>query len=164
MTTWLRRQIGLRRSLASFTPLTDMHGREPVPPNPAYIWHDGGGQDWYLTADELIRQLAVAGVLVAGEPPGDLIPFMAARDGRDVADRCVAERLILDEHAAVPDHGRFSDDEECGADCGCSGRDRVCRSCRTYAGDPVPAPCRTVRLLGSAYRHRPGFDPSWLPT
>lgn len=69
-----------------------------------------------------------------------------------VLRRIAADRKQLELHAAVPDHGRFS--ERTCAETGCDGEHDeppVCRSCRTYAGDPVEAPCDTVEILAESW-------------
>lgn len=56
-------------------------------------------------------------------------------------------------HAAVPDHGRFTDGT-CPNYCdGSHEEPPVCLSCRTHAGDPVAFPCDTVRALDGEDQH-----------
>lgn len=77
-------------------------------------------------------------------------------DPATVLRRIDADRKQLELHAAVPDHGRFS---ERGCDATCDGvhdEPPVCRSCRDYAGGPVDAPCRTVEILATGW--------GWSPT
>lgn len=58
-----------------------------------------------------------------------------------VLDRCAADLELLDEHRAI---------------------DGYCRTCSQTERQPdpvgwfVPAPCRTIRLIGTAYRHTIG--------
>lgn len=69
-----------------------------------------------------------------------------------VLRRIAADRKQLDLHAAVPDHGRFSEGD-CEA-AGCDGDHDsapVCRACRTYAGDPIEAPCPTIEILAQGW-------------
>ena len=100
-----------------------------------------------------------SGVLVTGEPTeadtwhgtwpmGDssLTRLMEANDPRDTIARCEAELAILDEHGGAP-----------GIDPG----EVCCVRCGDYPQEPHP--CRTVRLLASGYRHRPGYQEAWAP-
>ena len=73
------------------------------------------------------------------------LPECGTRDAllADIA----AKRAILDEHTAT-----------------------VVAACPTCAVDiggnhvaSIRSPCRTVRLLASAYRDRPGYRPEWAP-
>ncbi|MFJ2630853.1 hypothetical protein ACIO6U_02665 [Streptomyces sp. NPDC087422] len=79
-------------------------------------------------------------------------PFHAANDPAAVLRRIAADRKLLELHAAVPDHGRFSERtcEESGCD-GDHSAPPVCRTCRTHAGDPTEAPCQTVEILAEAW-------------
>jgi uncharacterized protein DUF6221 len=88
-------------------------------------------------------------------PVGDsrLTRFAAANDPRSVIARCEAEVAILDEHEPVS--GYDPNGLVCGT-CGESPR----------SGDEpgvVRWPCRTVRLLGSAYRFEAGHQEGWAP-
>ncbi|MEV7034615.1 DUF6221 family protein [Streptomyces sp. NPDC093272] len=70
-----------------------------------------------------------------------------------VLRRIAADRKMLDLHAIVPDHGRFSERDNCERS-GCDGdhwQPPVCRSCRNYAGDPIEAPCPTIENLAEGY-------------
>jgi hypothetical protein len=68
-----------------------------------------------------------------------------------VLRRCAADRKLLELHEPVPNHGRFSE-PECPDDCdGQHNGPPVCMACRDYAGDPLNAPCLTVRLLAEGY-------------
>ena len=111
-----------------------------------------------------------SGVLVTGDetggdpwegtwPMGDstLTRLMEANDPRDTIARCETELAILDEHA--PDYlSKYG-----------SPGPPLCQRCLTaregyeelWEGDPYP--CRTVRLLGSAYKHQPGYREEWVP-
>lgn len=69
--------------------------------------------------------------------------------------RCEAELAILEEHALIGPSSRGGP---------------ICNTCVDITIDPadaenfyVPYPCRTVRLLGSGYRHRDGYLRQWAP-
>lgn len=102
---------------------------------------------------------------------------IAANDPRDTIARCEAELAILDEHAPVADYPPESIAEH---------RARgwpeyqltmmaamvYCARCHVWVDDaredesqcnPVGYPCKTVRLLGHGYRHRPGYRAEWAP-
>ena len=96
-----------------------------------------------------------SGVLVTGDgteadrwdgtwPMGDstLTRLMEANDPRDTIARCEAELAILDLHAS-------------------NGYERYpeCVHCAVESW-----PCRTVRSLGSAYKHQPGYREEWAAT
>jgi Family of unknown function (DUF6221) len=145
---WLRRQIRLQLTLAAVKPLVDLQGNVPVPPAPAYRQYVDGEPWVSFTRDSLIRHLVTSGVLVTSESPeawfgdwpmGDLTPLMAPADPRDTISRCEAELAILDEHSP----GEIEPE--------------ACRRCK----GSLAVPCRTVRLLGSGYKHRPGWEIRW---
>lgn len=82
---------------------------------------------------------------------------IALHDPDAVLRRITADRKQLELHAAVPNHGRFSE-RSCDewADCGCDPSEPpVCRSCRNHAGDPVEAPCATVENLAEGWGWTP---------
>ena len=77
-----------------------------------------------------------------GSPDEYQAAHIALNDPQDVIARCEAELAILDEHGpseVAPD---------------------ACRRCK----GGLAFPCRTVRLLASGYRHRPGYAEAWPPT
>jgi hypothetical protein len=142
-TAWLRQRIQARLALA----------RGTIELGNAEVWTEPS-----------------SGVLVTGDDDenhwhgtwamGDstLTRLMAANDPRDTIARCEAELAILDEHA--PDYlSKYG-----------SPGPPLCRRCITaregyeelWEGDPYP--CRTVRLLGSAYKHQPGYREEWAPS
>ncbi|WP_158697872.1 DUF6221 family protein [Streptomyces prunicolor] len=69
--------------------------------------------------------------------------------------RIAADRKQHDEHIPVPDHGRFSHSygEKCPAFCEGECRDspKVCLTCRDSSGDPIEAPCRSLKFLAEAW-------------
>jgi Family of unknown function (DUF6221) len=69
-------------------------------------------------------------------------------EAREQVARCEAELAILDEHqpASVPQMAW-----------------RGCGTCKDPSGWPAMFPCRTVRLLASGYRNRPGYREAWKP-
>ena len=95
-----------------------------------------------------------------------------------VVARCEAELAILDEHAGEADYppesiaehrARGWPEEQLAAMAGMV----YCARCHMPVDDAredesqclgVIYPCRTVRLLASGYRHRPGYREEWAPT
>lgn len=69
----------------------------------------------------------------------------ARHDPRTVVARCEAELAILDEHWHAA-----------------NGWGRPINRCRTCTKE-VSYPCRTIRLIGSGYRFRPGYREEWKP-
>jgi hypothetical protein len=148
LVTWLRRQIRLRLTLATIVPVVDYQGDEPAPPAPAYRQYVDG-VPWYdFTRDSLVRHLVTSGVLVTGEPPetwlgawrmDDLTPLMAPGDPQETLARCKAELAILDQHPSN-DFEKYPECAHCAVE---------------------HFPCRTVRLLGSGYKHRAGYREEW---
>lgn len=62
-----------------------------------------------------------------------------------------AKRAIVDEHAPrVTEYVDAPDEQSCGR-------------CGTWHEYPVAYPCRTLRLLASAYAHRDGYREEWRP-
>ncbi len=97
------------------------------------VWIDVDGEEWRH-------------VILRGPQSHENMLHVAANDPRDVIAWCEAELLILGEHG--PDD-TFGPDDVC------------CSAC----GDvpQVAFPCRTVCLLASGYRHRPGYREAWKP-
>ena len=106
-------------------------------------------------------------------PLGDssLTRLMEANDPQDTIARCEAELAILDEHGPLPDCSAemiakyraagFPEAQIAAMEAMVS-----CARCHVPVDDayedeeqclPVEYPCRTVRLLASGYKHRPGF-------
>jgi len=89
---------------------------------------------------------AVAVTGPTGNPGSKLdAEHIALNDPRDVIARCDFELSVLDEHAYDPMNG-------CGR---CADGIRWVRSQPLV--NPVDFPCKTVRLLGLAYRHFDGY-------
>ena len=155
LVTWLRRQIRLRLTLAPIKPLVDLQGNMPAHPAPAYLQYADDVPWHYFTRDSLIRHLVTSGVLVTSEPPeawfgdwpmNDLTPLMAPGDPEDAIARCMAELAILD------------------------AQDEAWRIARAYPVGEGPmswgraeAWHEAVRVIGFAYRHRPGYLEPWRP-
>lgn len=88
---------------------------------------------------------------LSGQQTRAILAHIALNDPASVLRRCAADRKLIALHAVVPDHGRFSE-AECPANCdGDHSGPGVCFSCRTYAGDPVEAPCPSLRVLAEGY-------------
>ena len=89
---------------------------------------------------------------------------MRSHEMRDLAARCEAELAILDEHYILHRNiGWTEGPDEAWAEipvCGlCVPKHSYYRS----RADVPEGPCRTVRLLGSGYRHRDGYLEEWAP-
>ncbi len=123
-----------------------------------------------------------SGVLVTGEPTetdtwhgtwpmGDssLTRLMEANDPGDTIARCEAELAILDEHRLIlADRGdsytahpeyRIARDNPTDKQVDMANMMQWSKDCRACRGR---YPCRTVRLLATGYRHRPGCPASLL--
>lgn len=88
---------------------------------------------------------------LSGQQTRVILDLIALHQPASVLRRCAADRKLMELHAVVPDHGRFTEGE---CPPGCDGEHTeppVCFSCRTYAGDPVQAPCATLRGLAEGY-------------
>jgi hypothetical protein len=80
---------------------------------------------------------------------------VAANDPQDTIARCEAELAILDEHR--PELIDYRDGD------GIERASRECIACE-QSGTPDNYPCRTVRLLASGYKYRPGYrEEDWEP-
>lgn len=79
---------------------------------------------------------------------------IVANDPRDTIARCEFELALLDEHTFIRVGYRDS-----------AGIDRHSYECAACdpGGPPDSYPCRTVRLLGYAYRFRTGYREEWRP-
>lgn len=120
----------------------DQAEAEAATPGP---WIDASGN----AGDVIVEQLSDAeGHLVAeietcvDHPDVDRAAdaaHIARHDPAAVLADVAAKRAILDLHDAVPE------EEHC-------------------AWDQERKPCQTVRLLASAYAHRPGYRDQWRPT
>lgn len=144
---WLRREI--EATLAAARDLIESEAASAV-------WHEPS-----------------SGVLVTGPPEHDdawsgtfaigdsrLTRFMASHDPRSVIADCEAKLAVLDEHSSdgdgiYPECVRCADSHpgDC-TDCDLSLSGKHYRAAMDW-------PCRTVRLLASACRHRPGYRTEW---
>jgi hypothetical protein len=91
-----------------------------------------------------------------GRPSDAQFGHIAANDPRDTIARCEAELAVLDEHTPYVTTEPFN------------GRRCVrCASDKAYPSGVAimeAFPCRTVRLIGYAYRFRPGYrEAEWKP-
>jgi hypothetical protein len=152
-TAWLRQQIQARLALA----------RGTVELGNAEVWTE-----------------PTSGVLVTGDgseadhwdgtwPLGDstLTRLMAANDPRDTIARCEMELGILEAHYILTRDDRSEAYEEFSVTPhpGAGGCDYGCVTCHYQGMGGVwgKGYCRTVRLLGSAYRYQPGYREEWAP-
>ena len=137
LVTWLRRAIGARRSLAL--------GAIEL----------GSDEKWTEISSGVLQTIAEdkPGIdpMDGLHPLGDstLTRLMEANDPQDTIARCEAELAILDEH------GPFDPAPEW--------LSAFCRRCGEIDDHRVAWPCRTIRLLGSGYKHRPGYREEWKP-
>ena len=146
LTTWLRQRIQARLALAQGT------------------IELGNAAEWYEMS---------SGVLVTGNgaeadpwdgtwPMGDstLTRLMEANDPRDTIARCETELAILAEHSS-------DGDDRWPACARCTSTHPARCECGKLDGEHWRAacawPCATARLLGSAYKHQPGYREEWAP-
>lgn len=137
---WVRQWILADREAAQIAGI--------IAPGPWLHNHKGAPGVIYAESDG--RELATA-----DEPLRAVTEHLVRHDAEDVIAQCDAALAILDEHA--PEDGG-------------------CRICTTeqqqvywdgenettpWEKTRVTAPCRTVRLLVSGYRHRPGWREEW---
>lgn len=128
---WLRPLIEARKATAEAA----MYGAQETG-----LWirgHPRGPRDLRDMNGEIV-------VYNEGSPSDEQFEHIALNDPHDVIARCDFELALLDEH---PVRVGYSES--------------LCETCseRDYGGDPYP--CRTVRLLGSAYRHFDGYKEEW---
>jgi hypothetical protein len=130
------------------------HTFDPSPPDPAeaVAWlREQVKMDhnrWRATLAQ-VRPVEAGGITVL---PGGFEALAQFEDAQDHVADCEAKLAILDEHAAVWDDYRTADGDESDT--------RECETCEP-PGTPDNYPCRTVRFLASAYRHRDGYDRYW---
>ena len=122
-----------------------------------------------------------SGVLVTGDgtdtdawdgtwPMGDstLTRLMEANDPRDTIARCGAELGFLDTHYILHsgDTNEAYEEFSVTPHPGVNGCDYGCVTChyRGMGGVWGQGYCRTIRLLGSAYKHQPGYREEWAAT
>jgi hypothetical protein len=87
-------------------------------------------------------------------------------EARENAARLEAELAILDEHYILTRDDRDEAYEEFSIiPRGGANQDRGCVTCHYEAMGGVRGAgvCRTVKLLGTGYRHRPGYQEAWKP-
>lgn len=154
LATWLRTVIGMRLALARnvVSVQADVEdGAVTVPAEPAAAsprWHEQSSG--VLCTSEGREDDAWYGTWAMGD--SRLTRFIADNDPGSVIARCEAELAILDEHAPVKaGHGPKKDHLCCSA----------CVSVSDDAYLAIRSPCRTVRLLASGYKHRPGYREEW---
>lgn len=134
---WVRRWILADKEAAELAARTApgmwLHNHDDAP---GIIYTEGPGGRELLRADEDLRPVT---------------EHLVRHDAQDVIARCEAALAILDEHGPDGTIAPLS----CQA-CSCEGA-LVGTDC--FAA--VDYPCRTVRLLISGYRHRPGWREGW---
>jgi len=145
LATWLRKAVEERRALAwnAIIVESDLHvgdvtipAAEPPACSPGWREQSSG----VLVTGEGTEDDAWYGTWATGD--SRLTRLIAANDPRDTIARCEAELAILDDHG--------SDGERKYPECRCCGVGAF--------------PCRTVRLIGRGYRHRPGYrEAEWKP-
>lgn len=89
-----------------------------------------------------------------GAPSDSQFEHMERNDPRDVIARCEFELALLDEHAVIR--------MPCTDARGVPGHFCECATCG-FGGPERSYPCKTVRLLGRAYRFRDGYRQEWKP-
>lgn len=134
MLSWLRSQILTRKAAA-----------EALPHGP---WHIEGRYPQTISNAEAI---VIAETFEGPQFPPSIARHIVAHDPQDTIARCKAELALLADHSDF-DFPANDDDGPGGyswtAHCDGCGQ---------------PTPCRTVRLVASGYRHRPGWLPEWAP-
>lgn len=108
----------------------------------------------------------VAGVWVLGDDgdPVAIAQHATAEDGEGIDPRVIATHIALhDPHQVLADVTAKRAILELHDQSGIRwvGFPRADRQESYCVHDQQAAPCHTVRLLASAYRHRPGWNPSW---
>ena len=140
---WLRAAITGRMELAKAATQVpwEPEGDDPTDDE---VWIDVDGQEWRM-------------IICRGPDSHENMLHVAANDPRDTIARCETELAILDEHAG--------DQSEWGGyrpDGTWQERGLVCMTCGHDDGRlGVAWPCRTVRLVFTAYRYWPGYDAAW---
>jgi len=155
LVTWLRQRIRERKYLAE-------HAVEL-----------GNAAEWTEMTSGVLLYAEPAdddtwhGVWAAGD--SSLTRLMAASDPQDTIARCEAELAILDEHFILTNDNRYESpyDEYSVVPRGMPGgpgdQKAGCVTCHYKGFGAVEGfgICRTVRLLVSGYRHRPGYREEW---
>jgi len=147
---WLRAQIEARRDLALLITAPRPHLRDSGA-RLAGEWRTGCTCEAecrdYPSCDEVTGD----GIHIYSEGghDADQAALIAANDPQDTIARCEAELAILDEHG--PEFTDYIDGD------GIERGTWECSMCEP-GGTPDNYPCKTVRLLASGYRHRPGYE------
>jgi len=160
---WLRAQIEARKAAA-----------QAATPGPWEFEGDDPADDELYSVHDGIVDLV--GVTVAWTRHRQVAngQHMALNDPQDTIARCEAELAILDEHYILTDSDRNPLYEQYSIisppfppkDCGCvtchyasRGGVNGCVTCHYASRGGVNGYgiCRTVRLLASGYKHRPGY-------
>lgn len=152
---WLRAQVEARRGLAlRATEPGDLRGTGARLANE---WQTGCICEAECQGYPACEEVTGDGIHIYSEGghDADQAARIAANDPQDTIARCEAELAILDEHAAEWEDYRDGD-----------GIERTSLECSTCEppGTPDNYPCRTVRLLASGYKHRPGYEEAWKPS
>ncbi len=146
MLSWLRSQILARKTAAE-----DLDGAAWGVLDYVSERSDGGGDERVMlfdVAEDAELFSITIGATAANE---DHLRHIALNDPQDTIARCEAELALL------ADHSDF--DFPANDDDGPGGYSWTARC----DGCGQPTPCRTVRLLASGYRRRPGWLPEWTP-
>jgi hypothetical protein len=138
---WLRQRIRERLFLATRTVELGSFAEWEERSSGVLVTGDGTDSDpWrgtWVTGDSSVTRL------------------MEANDPRDTIARCEFELALLDEHAVI----RMPHQDARGV----PGHFCECATCG-FGGPDRSYPCKTVRLLGYAYRFRDGYrEAEWKP-
>jgi Family of unknown function (DUF6221) len=156
LVTWLREQIESCKAAAMATT-----------PGPWTSWledrdHEGGDSFIATEGEDLYAYVKVGGTY--NPKFGEDQDFIALNDPQHVRARCEAELAILAEHRILWRGGTDPANEEFSViSIGGADQDHGCMNCHYYGQGGVKGYgyCRTVRLLASGYRHRPGYREEW---
>lgn len=138
---WLRAAILERKTVAEAATCAPWEA-EGDDPTDDEVWIDVDGQPWRM-------------VILRGPQSHENMLHVAANDPQDTIARCEAELAILVEHA--PEWADYVDGDGIGR------TNLQCKTCEP-PGTPDNYPCRTVRLLLGAYKHRSGYGERWGAT
>lgn len=132
---WLRQRIRERLFLATHTVELGSFAEWEERSSGVLVTGDGTDSDPWR------------GTWVTGD--SSVTRLMEANDPRDTIARCEFELALLDEH------GPFNPESDWLRD--------FCGKCGHIDENRVRFPCRTVRLLGYAYRRQAGYREAWKP-